>query len=39
MTALLYSGAFWTAVIVGSFALLALCILVDLCRTKKRRLM
>ena len=39
MTALLYSDTLWTAVIVGSFALLAVGILIDLCRTKKRRLM
>ena len=39
MNALLYSDAFWAAISLGSFALLIVGIVADLCRTKPRRIL
>ena len=38
VNALIYSDAFWAVISLGSYLLLAVAIVADLCRTKPRRI-
>ena len=38
MSALIYSDSFWSAILVGSFLLLAVGVVLDLLKTKPRRI-